>query len=192
MNEDRSNPLGIGQLLPHDRARDAVHIAMIPVVAGVVLRPGQHVSVEEGKAVAGKINQWGDAKAVGVVDPYLADAVKPGERFWCFLRPGTVTALHHNWHHDSFPLPVSSTEGAKLQSEGWLRNFAEKYAVEYKSLVDQATSCDDEHGGICVGTDDVHEMGDGEKSLFWHHLGVVTGRLFSASHQNNAYWSCAC
>lgn len=191
MNEERANPLGLGHLLPHDRARDAVHIAVIPVVAGEALQPGDRVViVPPGRGVKRRVehrHEW-----VGLVDPYLGAYVREGQRFWCFMRPGTVTAMHHNWHHDAFPLSVASDEGTKLMSEGWLRNFAERYQVGYMNLVEQATAGDSKYPGITVGTDDVHEMSDGEKSLFWHHLAVVTGRMYSAEYQGNMYWSCAC
>lgn len=190
MNEDRGNPLGIGHLLPHDRARDAVHIAMIPVEAGESLQAGARVVIVNKRAVRQRVEHRHDW--IGVVDPYLGQPVLEGQRFWCFLRPGTVTALHHNWHHDAFPLPVASDEATRLLSEGWLRNFAERYNVGYKSLVDQALSGDQKYHGITVGTDDVHEMADSEKSLFWHHISVVTGRMFSAEYRDDMFWSCAC
>lgn len=65
-------------------ARDAVHVAVVPVTATRELRPGEHL-------------------ASGVVDPYLTRPVRPGERYWLFLYPGTVTSLRHVWTHPDFP-----------------------------------------------------------------------------------------
>ena len=91
MHEQKSPNLGAP---PGEHAkRDAVHIAVAPVVAGEPLQPGQHVGLlEDGRAYA-------SAKPIGIVDPFSTDAVVAGLRFWLFLYPGTVTSLRHDWTH---------------------------------------------------------------------------------------------
>lgn len=84
-----------------DRRRDAVHVAVAPVTATEPLRPGQHV----GFTPAGQIEVVGPVepgRTVGLVDPYLPDDVQPGQRFWLFLYPNTVTSLRHVWTHPAF------------------------------------------------------------------------------------------
>jgi hypothetical protein len=82
-----------------DRRRDAIHIAVAPVTAAERLAPGQHVGlVREGSTeLVGPCEN-----AIGVVDPFLAGDVEPGQRFWLFLYPGTVTSLRHVWTHPAF------------------------------------------------------------------------------------------
>jgi hypothetical protein len=90
----------LGALPGDDARRDAVHIAVAPVVAAARLLPGQHVGfLEDGRAGASE-------KPIGVVDPYLSEAVLPGQRFWLFLYPGTVTSLRHVWTHPAFTVKV--------------------------------------------------------------------------------------
>jgi hypothetical protein len=80
--------------------RDAVHVAVAPVVAVSCLKPGDHVGLQELELATA------DARHIGVVDPFRRDPVKPGERFWLFLYPGSVTTLRHVWTH-----PGMSDEG---------------------------------------------------------------------------------
>ncbi len=41
-----------------------------------------------------------------MVDPFLVTSVRPRERFFGLLCPGSTTNLHHVWEHHRFPLPV--------------------------------------------------------------------------------------
>ena len=44
----------------------------------------------------------GGGSPVGIVDPFLKEPVEPGERFYIFLFPNTVTGLRHVWTHPAF------------------------------------------------------------------------------------------
>jgi hypothetical protein len=90
----------LGRLIEDgDRRRDAIHIAVAPVTAAERLAPGQHVGlVREGSTeLVGPCD-----RPIGIVDPFLAEDVEPGSRFWLFLYPGTITALRHVWTHPAF------------------------------------------------------------------------------------------
>lgn len=90
----------LGQLIVDgDRRRDAIHIAVAPVMAVDRLTPGQHVGLVE----EGDLERVGLCdRNIGIVDPFLGAAVEPGQRFWLFLYPGTVTGLRHIWTHPAF------------------------------------------------------------------------------------------
>jgi hypothetical protein len=89
-------------LEPDVGGRDAVHVAVISAVAKSKFTPGQHVGI------LGSLPN-GDAAAIvsdtpiGIVDPYLEVTVKPGERFWLYLYPRSITGLRHNWTHPAIP-----------------------------------------------------------------------------------------
>lgn len=93
-----------------DRRRDAIHIAVAPVTSGEALQPGQHI----GFVPVGQIETVGlvDADSqVGLVDPFLTETVLPGQRFWLFLYPNTVTSLRHVWTHPAFAPKVPVIKG---------------------------------------------------------------------------------
>lgn len=101
----------LGQLIEDgDRRRDAIHIAVAPVMAAKRLAPGQHVGlVQEGNLeLVGPCDN-----NIGIVDPFLAVEVEPGQRFWLFLYPNTIIGLRHVWTHPAFKA-VAATVKEKL------------------------------------------------------------------------------
>lgn len=98
----------IGRLIPAgtNPGRDAVHVAIAPVMAGQTLRRGQYVGFSRnGSVVAGDGSDDDKTQfvtCIGIVDPFLDDDVKKGQLFYVWLRPGTITSLRHVWSHPAF------------------------------------------------------------------------------------------
>lgn len=99
---DKPHPLG--KLCDINAKRDAVHVAIIPVIADQVLIPGQRIGIrqqENGhyrtssyKSDDGhSINGGADA----VVDPFLTRNVEFGDLFWAIVRPDLVGEVRHDW-----------------------------------------------------------------------------------------------
>lgn len=131
----------LGATPPENAERDAIHVAVVPMVAGQTLQPGQRVELFTRKtALATR------GVGVGIVDPFRDCAVMCGERFWLLLHPNTVTGMRHHWSHPSFPdekadWRTESEASATVQSavayspiepigtrdehEAWLRKYAE-------------------------------------------------------------------
>ena len=86
----------LGYLCDEDAKRDAVHIAVAPVIAGQELAPGNHVGLVDGKASM-ETNDF-----IGIIDPFLTSDVEEGQRCWLYLYPNTVQSLRHVWTHRSF------------------------------------------------------------------------------------------
>lgn len=132
----------IGELLDEPSDRDAVHIAMAPVLAAQELLPGQHVGLIECPGCNGSKGNppfqcaicHGELRAgpcddnLGIVDPYLVEPVRIGKRFWLFLYPNTITSLNHIWQHPAFDKELALrvdvvAERLTGTSEAWLREF---------------------------------------------------------------------
>lgn len=110
----------IGQLVPLADmvGRDAIHVAVLPVVAGAMLCPGDDVGVgEDGRATTA-------AHAIGIVDPFLQETVKEGEGFWLFVYPGAAEPVRHHWTHPLLdaikprPTPEPTPEPTPVGGEG--------------------------------------------------------------------------
>ncbi|AHC56542.1 hypothetical protein JJJA_0026 [Achromobacter phage JWDelta] len=95
---DALETLGMIHFKPEHR--DAIHLAVEPVIAGEELKPGQHIGMVDGFAFGKAPNL---VRLVGIVDPFLPRNVKQGEKFWLVIYPRMVTSLRHVWEHPDFP-----------------------------------------------------------------------------------------
>lgn len=150
-----SNDIGIGKLITSETAqRDAIHVAVAPVIATVRLRPGVRVGLDE----EGNAELSSSDKCVGIVDPFLTADVQPGQRFWLFLFPNTVTSLRHEWRHPAFP---ATLDRDALDSELWLRRYAAKmnaYDEPEKAFTDLIDGL--KTGHLFAHGSDLHGMHD--------------------------------
>lgn len=167
----------LGSIIGENEKRDAIHLAVEPVVAAEVLLPGQDVGFVEGGV--GRSD-----KPVGIVDPFIRRSVLKGERFWLVVYPRQITSLRHVWTHPDFP-EAPHVASDKAASEAWLRDFADANDLpSYEELIAQAVRNDDPKYFIIRDTSAGGEI-PGE---FWFHVERVTGRrTVHASH-----FSCSC
>jgi uncharacterized protein (TIGR02996 family) len=82
----------LGEAPPQGAGRDAVHVAVIPMIALQDLTPGQRLRG-------------------GVADPFRQGVIAKGDRYWLCLYPGTVTSLRHVWTAPGFA-EEAGAEGA--------------------------------------------------------------------------------
>ena len=169
--------LGLGKIITTDQEKDAIHIAVAPMIAGEALSPGAHVGLLQDGRVARNTTH------VGVVDPFLKKGVKPGERFWLYLYPGSITSLKHTWAHPAFEgkeLPVVSL------SEQWIRNYCGSLGVGYDEMMHAAENYA-KHGEYwCQGDRFEGWSLDPE---FWEHYEKVTGVKVEGKW---GFFSCSC
>lgn len=191
--------LSLGKIHDTDMPRDAIHVAVAQVRASHVLRPGQHVGFV-GTSAEGIV--CSDAEPlIGIVDPYLPRNVEPGEQFWMFLYPATITALNHHWSHPAFDstTSIAGHVANRRASEEWLRNFCETadcpgYEAVMAAITGAPLEDVDGYGdSYRVAGEYLHFSGrDAHGDIpdeFWVHAENVVGRRLRAHPR---YFSCSC
>lgn len=134
-----TNEVKLGTIPGEDCERDAVHVAVIPMVAAHDMLPGHRVGID----IQGRADSQANPH-VGIVDPFLRGAVTAGTRFYLCLLPGTATGMRHHWMHPAF-LQSTGENDALRESIEWLRGYAmnmnpydaeEGIEVAYATLMD--------------------------------------------------------
>lgn len=85
----------LGTVLTTPQKRDAIHLAVIPVIADELLSPSDPISQVNGKA-------FRDKEGLGIVDPFVSRNIAKGEHFWMIIKPRLITSLRHVWEHPAF------------------------------------------------------------------------------------------
>ena len=180
----------IGKKLNGNEHRDAIHVAIMPVMAAEQLQAGDWVSFVYGTTNQVKhCNPAYDLTPIGVVDPFFTEhyRIEKGTWVWLFLTPGTITGLRHEWTHPE----IDNQQPAKDEHERWLREFADRWRFVYDDMIESASSTD---GYITAQGIDLHsaeELGE-DHNLFWQHLEAMTGSKFDTEHRGKFQWSCTC
>jgi hypothetical protein len=181
----------IGKKLSAEAQRDAIHIAVLPVVADDDwIAPGETVRLAEGTNNLVRRAQGGPS--IGIADPFLNEPIRKQDRFWVFIHPNTVTGMRHEWEHPQ----IDHSKPATNESEAWLQQFALEWSLDYDELIAEASAKSAHSGDHYVTAQgiDLHgaqELGS-DHDLFWSHLQNLTGKQFDLQHRNNFGWSCTC
>lgn len=177
--------LPIGQLLDLQAVRDAVHFPIAPAYAAERLKPGQHIGLSpDGTAV-----KKSPSECVGIVDPFLKDPVKPGERFYLFVYQQTVTDLRHAWTHPKIPAESPKLEPKpNADAVARLEDFADNIGLSYQELLDAADSFVRGGNYLCEGG---RWEGQGMPDTFWDDFQLVTGTEV-AGDKRWSFFSCSC
>lgn len=172
-----------------DGGRDAIHLAVEPVVAGEPLAPGEDIGIENGIAY-GKSDH---IKKVGIVDPFLKDRVEKGQKFWLIVYPRQITSLRHVWEHPDFPqahhTEIALQVASKLNGDrDWVERFAADLDMTYNALMKAAVRW--------ITTGDYHY--DNTESYknhydkfpeFWERYEKITGEQVS---DKSSFFTCSC
>lgn len=180
----------LGTIIDHTAARDAIHLAVEPVVAAHMMEPGAHVGLMPDGRASELVT-----KKVGIVDPFLNRDVVAGDRFWLVVYPRQITSLRHVWEHPDFPASPDVTLAPRYSaSEQWIRNFADGVSLHYDVLMEGAAEWVDskKRGGwgeyLCFGG---LLEGLSVPDEFWPHYEAVTGQQVEEDHRGS-FFTCSC
>jgi len=178
----------LGTIIGEGEKRDAIHLAVLPMVAMETMAPGEPCGPVPGGAAPYA------AEKLGIVDPFLSTSVKKGETFWFVLRPRLVTSLRHVWSHPAFtdeggaitqaaPREPSAVDAAQR----WIKNWATGLGFTYDDAIEHATEYLDHDEYWSEGG---RFEGEWVPDEFWKHFEVATGRKVDGSP--GSFFSCAC
>lgn len=182
--------LKLGQIIEEGREanRDATHIAVAPVIAHFILRPGEHVGVDA-KGVTTYENP------VGIIDPFLRRSIEEGERCWLYLYPGSITSLRHEWTHPAFAQSAAPADAAQSKSfsETWMRawalmNMGEDYYGEGEKLDPDTAYRNAIEAGSRLHVGPYEDARDSINDEWWNHWEAITGE----KGERGEYFSCSC
>lgn len=187
----------IGKLLGEDAGRDAIHIAVAPLVAACQVHVGEHV----GLTADGRMEPVA-VSPIGIVDPFLERDVERGERAFVFLYPNTITNLNHVWTHPAFDGAPRAVPAVSDEDRDESREFLEKcatawgrtYAGLMEILGDYADEGDDwffdnSEKYKSLGRIDPNSDWDTFWPKFWEHYRRVTGRQ---NTRTDCPFTCSC
>ena len=183
------NTIILGSIIEDKQSRDAIHMAVAPVIADTKLFPGQPIGF-----VAAEKNTVGQtSRSIGIVDPFLEGAVFPGQTFWMLIYPNTITGLRHEWTHPAF----DGAEEAKqddVDSRQWLKDFAEKAGLAYSKLLAIIQEyVEEDEVWVEQGSQRAQNaFEDVAKDEFWKHIKNVTGMKRPESPDWHMPFSCTC
>lgn len=193
----------LGMIIGPNEKRDAIHLAVDPVVAVEGLYPGQDVGFVDGGV--GMCDN-----PVGIVDPFLKDAVKAGDMFWLVVYPREITSLRHVWSHPKFDdeaedevekAPLADRIEFKKELDGtnaarrWVESYADSVGLDFDELVDAAeewvsSSHNSTWGGEYLNRGELLD-GVSLPSEFWIHYQKFTGKVVDPQYQQN-FFTCSC
>lgn len=100
----------LGNIIGPGEKRDAIHLAVEPVIAAEPLLPGMHVGF-----IDGGVGRSTDP--VGIVDPFIQGIIQKGQMFWLVVYPRTITSLRHVWDHPKFPETSDSSDQEQVSPD---------------------------------------------------------------------------
>lgn len=186
--------------IPKGSGRDAIHLAVEPVVAGETLMAGDKITIDFRDRSAFR---WEEGSVLhGIVDPFLSRPVKPDESFWCVLMPRTINSLRHVWSHSDFPEenapqpppPIRWVDAHVEAAKDWMVEFATRHGMTYTAVMEGAdrfqTSLYREDGEVEYLTTGLSSSIQIEYG-FWENYEIIRG-VAVPTEARGEFFTCSC
>lgn len=177
----------LGTIIDDKQKRDAIHLAVMPVIAGMNLSVGDDIGIVDGLAT-----RLTPIK-LGIVDPFLKEVVKEGEHFWLIIYPRQINSLRHVWSHPGISDEIETQAIDKSFSEKWMRNWAMEN-VSYDYYGESGKLDEDTAYSFAIKAGHTNNIGPYEDARehinneWWNHWESITG----TKGDRDSYFSCAC
>ena len=200
----------LGMIIGPNEKRDAIHLAVEPVIASQWMEPGDPINFVFDSKIHVEVVSLDNS--IGIVDPFLTGEVQKGERFWLVVHPRQITSLRHVWSHPAFPDEIVDEEEAveksplaarlefKKELDGtnasirWIADYADSVGLDYDELMDAAndwvTSREHDTWGEYLNRGELLD-GVSLANEFWTHFEKVTGKDVNPEYQEN-FFTCSC
>lgn len=175
-----SSPDVLGRLADDGARRDAVHIAIVPITSKETLHPGQRIGLNvDGEATSDC------ERFIGIVDPFFVETlIRPGQKFWLCLDPGSITSLRHIWTHNAFA-------DEEPPEEDFFTAFARKCCCTRDFLLDAATEYATENEYTHMGSNESYSnITINEWEEFWEQYATVIKG--DSPKYKGGFFSCTC
>jgi hypothetical protein len=175
-----------------DGGRDAIHLAVEPVIAAEDIKPGENIGI------CGNGKAWRHGvKMLGISDPFLKNPIKAGQMFWLIVYPRQITSLRHVREHPDFPttsIPKESKEDMELEfSKKWMtkwaiRHMSDDYYGHEEHLSDESAYENAIEAGRRNHVGCYEDATDYIDDEWWDHWEKITG----LKGKRDGYFSCSC
>lgn len=177
----------VGQLIETEEYRDAIHVAIAPMVANTALFPGQQVGITPQGKASGSVEP-----KTGIVDPFLEHRVLAGQRFWLFLFPNTVTSLRHEWTHPAFDGAPAMPPPPGQDIKDRLKEIAAECDIGYDMMMHAAEMwLDREDYTTQQGSETWRDSFPAYAQEFWELYEKLSGKPVPAD-KRISFFSCSC
>lgn len=170
----------LGKLIGPEKGRDAIHIAVAPVVAIQRMAPGTHIGlVPKSDPQAEYWAAPGAKPLIGIVDPFLPRPVEKGQLFYMLLYPNTIVGLRHVWAHPAFigGDAYEAAVGEKELAMARMRVIAAAIGLDYEEVMSSI-----EEREFCFGDsgmpEDAREYAEEMTRLY----AVIRGKVVDPDH----------
>lgn len=178
----------LGQAPEPYEERDAIHIAVAPLIAHRLLRTGEHIGVDpDDNTLSADAAVCGNY--CGIVDPFRTNYVKEGERFWLLLYPGTAVGLRHVYTHPVLDAKKLTDVKNKLlhgDSLAYIQRTADAAGLSFDRLMEAAADYQS-HGEYMIDGGRWESFSVGPE--FWTHWTALTGKQVN---DKGNFFSCSC
>lgn len=180
----------LGEIITGEAHRDAVHVAVAPLIAGCPLTPGEAILLSHDQAFP-----TDRGHGLGIVDPFLKAEVRKGERFYCFLYPNTAIGLRHVYRHpelDADAIRRETMEALRAPAVEFIEECAKKIEMTYGQIMYAADTFTRLHLETEVDMSTSNAAMDIDWPKFWTAYEVINGVGSGPAEMDQEPFVCRC